>query len=150
MKTQILPIPPHRVPPFALPVTHNSEDMPVVPSTKYLGLHFDTSMCWQTMVQRVAIMVSAKIAVLVRHAASLPLSCRICYFKCFVLPEFLYASNSPSGKALHCMLYVKCPHGPPPVTLLERVHVSPLRATFQLNLLCFIWHCLNSSGSRLF
>ena len=54
-KTQIPPIPPHRAPPFALRVTCNSQDLPVIPSAKYLGLHFDTSMCWQTMVQRVAI-----------------------------------------------------------------------------------------------
>ena len=120
-------------------------------------------MCWQTMVQRFAIRVSAKIAVLVRHAASLPLSCRICYFKCFVLPEFLYTSNAyVPYLSVHQELRLerlfkralrsvcKVPPWTPTVTLLERVHVSPLRATILLNLLCFIWRCLNSSGSGLF
>ena len=93
-KTQILAIPHHRATALDNNVVCNSQVLPIVASAKYLGMHFDSDMIWTTMVYHVARRFACKIAVLLRHASSLPYPCRFTYFRSIILPEYFYVSIS--------------------------------------------------------
>ena len=162
-KTQILAIPHHRAAALDINVVCNSQVLPVVTSAKYLGLHFDSDMSWTTMVDHVARRVAGKIAVLLRHASSLPYPCRLTYFRSIVLPEFLYASISyypyltvAQEQRLHRLFkraaraVCKSPPWTSTAPLLNRMHVCDLQVSVHLNMLCFIWRCLHDACSTLF
>ena len=93
-KTRIMPISPVRPQKFDLQVQCNGLPLPTVRSAKYLGLHFDADMSWNTMVDEVAQGVASKVGVLRRYATFLPSQCRIAYLRSFILSHFLYAASA--------------------------------------------------------
>lgn len=162
-KTQILAIPPFNSEPVELRITCNSQVLPTVTSAKYLGMHFDADMSWVTMVDHVAQRVSAKIAVLLRHAGSLPFTSRLDYLRCFILPDFLYACISYMpylavsqelrlqrllNRAVRAVFRV--PPWASTTPLFDRLHLLPLSSQLKLRILCFIWKCMHGLSSNLF
>ena len=161
-KTQILPIPPS--PSQALELKFcNGQTLPVVKTAKYLGLHFDSDMSWNTMTSHVARRVAAKIGLLNRSAACLPFSCRVQFFRSFILSEFDYASaayapflSSYQDKRLNSLFKraarSMCRAAPRTHTapLLERMNAHTLSIYTHMHILVFIWRCLNKSSSTLF
>ena len=93
-KTQIMSISPVRSQTFDLQVQCNGLPLPTVRSAKYLGLHYDADMSWNTMVDHVAWGVASKVGVLRRYATFLPFQCRIAYFRSFILSHFMYADSA--------------------------------------------------------
>lgn len=162
-KTQILSIAPQRGQSTHLYVRCNSQLLPLVESAKYLGLFFDSDMTWNTMIDHIARRIGAKIAVLLRYASSLPFSCRISFFRCFILTDFLYASNAYAsylsatqeqrlGRLFNRAVRAVC-RAPPWSSmnkLLAQINVYPLHVYIQSGFLCFIWRCLNNAASKLF
>ena len=162
-KTQILPIPPSPSQALELHVICNGQTLPVVKTAKYLGLHFDSDMSWNTMTSHVARRVAAKIGLLNRSAACLPFSCRVQFFRSFILSEFDYASaayapflSSYQDKRLNSLFKRAarsvCKAAPRTHTapLLERMNAHTLSIYTHMHILVFIWRCLNKSSSTLF
>ena len=92
-KTQVLFIPANRNLDRDMNVLSSGISLQQVSSARYLGVILDEDLSWCPMVEHIARSVSQKIAVLFRNRKTLPIECRIMYFKSIILPDFLYASN---------------------------------------------------------
>ena len=115
------------------------------------------------MTSHVARRVAAKIGLLNRSAACLPFSCRVQFFRSFILSEFDYASaayapflSSYQDKRLNSLFKRAarsvCRAAPRTHTapLLERMNAHTLSIYTHMHILVFIWRCLNKSSSTLF
>ena len=75
-KTQMLFIPANCHDDRTLNVHCAASLLQQVTSAKYLGLHIDDDLKWNTMVNHIAKTVSSKIVILFRHRQCLPMPCR--------------------------------------------------------------------------
>ena len=161
-KTQILFIPANRHDDKTLNVHCAATLLQQVTSAKYLGLHIDDDLKWNTMVDHIAKTVSSKIAILFRHRQCLPMPCRSTYLRCIILPTFQYACNSFSSslssaqrdrleKLLKRAVRVACsaPFLSPTAPLFERLSIQPLQSMYCRKLLLLTFRVIHNNCSVL-
>lgn len=95
-KTEIMFIPPlstNRV--FLFP--SSSTPITIVSHHRHLGLHIDSHLSWSHQVEHIKKRTSMALGCLVSHCSHLTHSCKVLFYKCYILPIFIYANSAWSG-----------------------------------------------------
>ena len=80
-----------------LDVWCHSTKLPPVSSARYLGVHIDSAMAWNTQMDRCVARLNKKVGVLWRMRRCFSMQSRIQYLKSVIMPDFSYGSNAFSA-----------------------------------------------------
>lgn len=139
------------------------QELSAVLSVKYLGLHIDHDLSWNSHVSALERNISRLVGAMWRNGKALTLRARKAWLVALIRSQLTYASNAfvPSISAAHLdrltKLFKRCVRAVfrvyPPVSsqpLLQCLHLQPLSVLFQHKVATFVFRCLNGLASSLF
>ena len=158
-KSQVLTISPQQ---HVQEVTVKSGDclLPSASSARYLGVHLDNRLDWDTHVNYVVTKVAKKIGALWRARRSLSRRSRQVYVKAVIMPDLLYGSCCFSAAMREGQLKrlqttqnraIRCIDGNPPRTamqpLLTAHSLYRVSELYRQKILITIWRCIHARTS---